>query len=328
MAQECIMMETSNATSLNTNRDTALKRDAHFQAVQEACLNEAQIATMKIAANRRGKDYIGGPIDPEQGKAVAGVGALFLKGLVAYEVQNPTDDYRDAERCGRCKIVSFDVGGTTIACGIVYGWTGAKKGNDIAARTDDILAIIEVQFEAMELGPKLIMGDLNGILDVLPTAMALIKEHGWTDIGNDESKCHGKPGKATCKTRKDANESRIDFILANNRMTPPITSCRVDEHRDYPAHRPPIIEVVTKLLESTCKELKKPTNFAWMLNQKIEKEVEEAQLKREEEKARGYEDFEGEQGVHHQEKEPWLTPKEDGHSYRKKEAQTQLCCQT
>ena len=56
------------------------------------------------------------------------------------------------------------------------------------------------------------------------------------DIGNDESKCHGKPGRATCKTSKDAHESRIDFILANNRMTPAITSCYVDENSDCPTH--------------------------------------------------------------------------------------------
>jgi len=80
-------METSNATSLNTNRETALKRDAHFQAVQEACLNEAQIATMKAVANRKGNGYIGGPTDPEQGKAAAGVGALFHRDIAAYEVQ-------------------------------------------------------------------------------------------------------------------------------------------------------------------------------------------------------------------------------------------------
>ena len=102
-----------------------------------------------------------------------------------------------------------------------------RKGNDLAARTDDILAIVEVQFEALEPGPKLIMGDLNGYLEAFPTAMALIREHGWTDIGNDESKCHGKPGRATCKTNKDANESRIDFILENNRMTPAITKQRL-----------------------------------------------------------------------------------------------------
>ena len=61
-----------------------------------------------------------------------------------------------------------------------------RKGNDLAARTDDILAIVGVQFEAMEPGPKLIMGDLNGTLDSFPTAMALIRNQGWTDIGNDK----------------------------------------------------------------------------------------------------------------------------------------------
>jgi len=48
--QEYIKMETSNATSLNTNRETALKRTAHFQAMQEACLNEAQNIAMRTAA--------------------------------------------------------------------------------------------------------------------------------------------------------------------------------------------------------------------------------------------------------------------------------------
>ncbi len=56
----------------------------------------------------------------------------------------------------------MDAGGVTIACAIVYGWTGAKKGNDFAARTDDILAIVDVQFEAMGPGPKLIMGTSMG----------------------------------------------------------------------------------------------------------------------------------------------------------------------
>ena len=112
---------------------------------------------MRKEANAKGKVYVGGPTDPEQSKAAAGVGALSCKGLGVYEIQNPTNDYCDAERSGRCKIVCFDAGGTTVACAIIYGWTGAKRGNDLAARTDDILAIVEVQFEAMEPGPKLIM---------------------------------------------------------------------------------------------------------------------------------------------------------------------------
>ena len=106
--QERIRMETSNATSLNSNRETALSRTAHFQVVQEDCLNEAQIAAMKTAARLKGTTYIGGPTDLEQGKAAAGVGALFHKDIAACEVTNPIEDYLDAVRSGRCNIVCFD----------------------------------------------------------------------------------------------------------------------------------------------------------------------------------------------------------------------------
>ena len=88
---------------------------------------------------------------------------------------------------------SVDAGGCTVVCGIVFGWTGANKGSKDAVRTDDILAIIEAQFDALEPGAKLIMGDLNGSLNCFPTALALTNEHGWTGIGNDENKCQGKP---------------------------------------------------------------------------------------------------------------------------------------
>lgn len=215
---EKLIMETCNATYLNSNRPTALARKAHFQAVQEACLTDAQMAGMCSDAATSGKAYIGGPTDPEQGKAAAGVGALFLKDLAVYPIPKATDDYRDVEKSGRCKIVCFDAGGCTIVCAIVYGWTGASKGCKLAARTDDILAIIQVQFEALDPGPKIIMGDFNGSLDAFPTACALIDEHGWTDVGNDEGICQGRPGRATCHTNSDAKESRIDFIFTNERM--------------------------------------------------------------------------------------------------------------
>ena len=139
-----------------------------------------------------------------------------MKGLVAYPIPKPTEDYLDAERSGRCKIVCFDAGGCTVVCAIVYGWTGATKGSQIAARTDDILAIIQLQFELMDPGPKLIMGDFNGTLDAFPTATALIEEHEWTDIGNDYALCQGKPGRFTCHANDGVKESRIDYILAND----------------------------------------------------------------------------------------------------------------
>ena len=101
--QERILLETSNATSLNSTRETALARKAHFQAIQEACLNEAQVASLKVAVALKGNTYIGGPTDPEQGKAAAGVGALFHKDLAAYDIPKPTEDDLDAEKTGDTK---------------------------------------------------------------------------------------------------------------------------------------------------------------------------------------------------------------------------------
>jgi len=117
--------------------------------------------------------------------------------------------------------------------------------------------------------------------------MALINEQEWTDIGNGELRCQDRPGRATCYTKDKAKESRIDFIIANNRMTPAIVKCHVDESSDYPTHRPLCIEVLTKLLEFNVKELRRPTNFACMMEQRIEDELDEEAKKRDEENLKG-----------------------------------------
>ena len=77
-------------------------------------------------------------------------------------------------------------------------------------------------------------------------------------------------------------------------MTPAIVNCYVDENSDYPTHRPLIIEVITKILEVDIKELQKPTSFAWMLNQRIDEELEKAQAKKAEEESNGNDSYQGE----------------------------------
>ena len=118
----------------------------------ETCLTKAQRETLKKEARGLGKAFLGGPTDPEQGKAAAGVGFLSLEGLNLYPVPEPTKDYCDAEATGRCKIVCLDMAGVTCAIALIYGWTGAMKGSVDSARTDDLLTIIQMRFETMEAG--------------------------------------------------------------------------------------------------------------------------------------------------------------------------------
>ena len=141
---DTIVIETSNITSGNTNKEIALARKAAIQFLQEVGMSKAQRSDMATKAFEAKKRFIGGPTDPELAKAAAGVGALSSEGLRLYPVPNPTDDYRDAEATGRCMILCVDLGGTTLVCANVYGWTGALRGSMGAARTDDLITIVRM----------------------------------------------------------------------------------------------------------------------------------------------------------------------------------------
>ena len=78
-------------------------------------------------------------------------------------------------------------------------------------------------------------------------------------------------------------------------MTPAIVKCYVDDSSDYPTHRPLVIEVLTRMLEVTVKELQQTANFARLFNQRVEEEAEKAAMKKEEETQKGNDKFEGEQ---------------------------------
>ena len=133
--------------------------------MQEHCLNSAQQKSLRNKAKEIGKLFEGGPLDPGQGKAAAGVSILGIEGLNVYPIAKPLKDYHDAVATGRCAMYCMDMGGVTLVIAVVYGWGGGgpKKGRrKLGGITDDIPTIIQMHFDALPQGPKLIAGDLNG----------------------------------------------------------------------------------------------------------------------------------------------------------------------
>jgi len=202
------------------------------------------------------------------------VAAVAVKGLIIYPITQPTDDYLDAEKTGRCKIFCVDIAGHTLVCAVVYGWTGGTKGSKEAERTDDILTIIRMQFLLMEEGPKLICGDFNATADALPTLDAMLKEEGWTDAGSDQKICKDSPGQNTCHTNALAKESRISLFISNRWLTPAIRHFSVEQNASYPTHKPIRIQVATSELKIVTNQLRKPTNFATLFQEKLDKDIE------------------------------------------------------
>ena len=118
-----------------------MARKAHITFIQEHCLSESLAKTLKLAAKKAGKTLIVGPMDPEHGKASAGVGLICSDELKPYPIPKPTDAYHDAVETGRCMILNFDPEKDTLPIAILYGWTGCAKGTIAADRTNDLLDI-------------------------------------------------------------------------------------------------------------------------------------------------------------------------------------------
>ena len=79
--------------------------------------------------------------------------------------------------------------GCTLTIAVIYGWTGGGKGTPEAARTDDLIAIVRMQLQQLDEGPKLIAADLNGATEAFPSLQAMLSDQGWHDVGNAEDKC-------------------------------------------------------------------------------------------------------------------------------------------
>ena len=163
-------IETANVTSADNHRYKILARKVNMQFNQETCLTEAQKSTLVNEARKKGKSFIGGPLDPEQtGKPSAGVGMVADQALGVYPLTKPTQHYLDAVKTGRIQIVCCDINGQTLVVANIYGWTGGRPGTPEAERTDDLICICKVQFESMAPGPKAICGDFNGPIEAFPS---------------------------------------------------------------------------------------------------------------------------------------------------------------
>ena len=159
----------------------------------------------------------------------------------------------------------------------MYGWSGGIKGSKEAERTDDILAIVRMQFKRMPPGPKLICGDLNAQRGCLPNLEAMLSEEGWTDIGNDDKATRGSPGQYTCHANAGVKQSRIDFFITNEHLTPAIKAFEVINDANCPTHRPIRIRVAIAKLITVTNQLRKPTNYATMFQEKVEGETKAKQ---------------------------------------------------
>ena len=105
----------------------------------------------------------------------------------------------------------------------------------------------------------------------------MLSEEGWTDIGNDDKATRGSLDQYTCHANAGVKQSRIDFFITNEHLTPAIKAFEVSHDANFPTHRPIRIRIATAKLKTVANQFRKPTNYATMFQEKVEKETKTKQ---------------------------------------------------
>lgn len=109
----------------------------------------------------------------------------------------------------------------------MYWKNGKCRGafDDSEGIVDAIKEEIDVQLYI----PTIIMGEFNEALYKLESIKELIKGEGWTDVGACASRWGRGDDAPTCWSSEHAKPSRIDGVVCNIAILPPITSFDVEK---------------------------------------------------------------------------------------------------
>ena len=158
--------------------------------------------------------------------------------MVCVHIKPGTKAYEEAYSSGRLAIYQIDGQPTPILCAVVYGWTGAVKGNEASDRTDDLLQILKDELNCQHVGPHCICGDVNGDLEACPQLQDVVSTAGWTDVGKHANMWGGIPDQPTCRVSAASKANRRDYFFVNEFMRPAVKSFTADQCDTFPTHCP------------------------------------------------------------------------------------------
>lgn len=173
-----------------------------------------------------------GPPELGHGRKTGGVGVQTRIPIRAILISKGSKDYQDAYEPGRTASCSMDLAAVTVYIGVICGWIGAVKGSNACDR----ICVTARDMNGLLDGPKLLVGDVNGDLQGLESAMTPINQEGWLGLGAHGHLWGGKASEATCHTNPNAKETRRDDALDIASLLPSMEGVRVHAPGEFPTH--------------------------------------------------------------------------------------------
>ena len=152
-----IAVETISIIAMDTSHAQVFARKAHITCLQEHGMSEGQLQATKAAAHNAGWKMEAVPTGPEYNRKIGGVGLVARDPVHPVPLIGVTKAYSDAVDTGRLNVYTVEVDeAATLMIAIIYGWTGASKGNIASNRANDLCVVVQQEFKQPPPGPKML----------------------------------------------------------------------------------------------------------------------------------------------------------------------------
>lgn len=247
------------------NPTTVLHREQAFADLQVDCLALAETSATKlvqrqVSHNMKQRGFSVSWSSPVENQKNTLGGQDSLRGQasgVAFMASVPLKPYRDqniptALQSTRVHFAYVQYGSTTILQCVLYG---LSNGNERARElTNDLLAYV-AEVLLSHHGPALLCGDFNHDLQHLP-ASQLLRQAGYVSILDLHQMLYGTTMPCTFK-----EQSTRDLILVSTELVGHVTSIGVQQHREFPGHKPVIVTFDLPKGGLTKRMWKAPSNW-------------------------------------------------------------------
>ena len=158
-----------------------------------------------------------GPPYPGREENAGGVGVVARAPRSMVKAQPKTLACRAAMDSGRLLKVHCNAAeGFDIIIFNLYGKAGGSADPEAAAVTEVLLDAVEEDMQDDMDTPCIICGEPNARPQDIPKLEEML-EHAWNDVCAMSGIWGARGGETTCRISGHAKESRIDYIITNNR---------------------------------------------------------------------------------------------------------------
>ena len=227
-------------------------------------------------------------MDPNSLKDLAGVGAIYQKGVTCVPLTPLTASFKEAQDSGRAMLfaLNWSQHNTAYIC-VLYGKQGGAVNEEAANVTDNLAHATLNELQQRPLAPTFTCTDLNANVADIPIIQHLCTREGWADLGEYAYLWGQKPNDFTCMGPNANSPTRRDYVFANQLALNTVSMFKVIHTDDFPVHDILQVHLKASSTNTTYNAIQPTADIAQIHKEHCNKACKNVQNKKEQQKIKG-----------------------------------------